>query len=103
MRKNNDQVVVENINVPGRTSRVNGAKYRAMKAAMLRVLPEGEPGLTQDEIREAVLPHLPENLYPEGATADWWAKTVQLDLEAKGRVIREAARPLRWHQNRAGG
>jgi hypothetical protein len=69
-----------------------------MKRAMLQVLPEGEPGLTQSEIREAVIPYLPEDLYPEGSTAGWWAKTVQLDLEAKGVVIREAAKPLRWHQ-----
>ena len=98
MNKSEDKIVVENVNVPGRTSRVNAAKYRAMKDAMLRVLPKEEPGLTQAEVREAVIPHLPDDLYPEGATAGWWAKTVQLDLEAKGILIREAARPLRWHQ-----
>jgi hypothetical protein len=98
MGKNDEKVVVENVNVPGRTSRVNAAKYRAMKAAMLEVLPGGEPGLTQSELREAVIPHLPEDLFPEGATAGWWAKTVQLDLEAKGTVVREETKPLRWHQ-----
>jgi hypothetical protein len=45
-----------------------------------------------------VLPHLPDDLFPEGATVGWWAKTVQLDLEAKGIVIRKATKPLRWHQ-----
>jgi hypothetical protein len=30
--------------------------------------------------------------------AGWWAKAVQLDLEAKGIVVREATKPLRWHQ-----
>lgn len=98
MRESDDKVVVENVNVPGRTSRVNAAKYQAMKDAMLRVLPKEEPGLTQSEIREAVIPHLPDELYPGGSTAGWWAKTVQLDLEAKGTVIREATKPLRWHQ-----
>jgi hypothetical protein len=77
---------------------VNAAKYQAMKAAMLAVLPEGEPGLTQSEVREAVVPHLPEDLFPGGSTAGWWAKTVQLDLEAKGVVVREPTKPLRWHQ-----
>jgi hypothetical protein len=76
---------------------VNAAKYQAMKQAMLQVLPSEGPGLTQAEIREAVIPHLPEDLYPGGSTAGWWAKTVQLDLEAKGLVAREATRPLRWH------
>ena len=69
-----------------------------MKQAMLAVLPTTEPGMTQAEIREAVVPHLPQDRYPEGAKAGWWAKTVQLDLEAKGMVRREESKPLRWHQ-----
>ena len=87
------------MNVPGSTSRVNAAKYEAMKEAVLRVLPSEAPGLTQAEIREAVIPHLSEDLFPGGSTAGWWAKTVQLDLEAKGIVIREVTKPLQWHQN----
>lgn len=98
MSGNDDKVTVKNVNVPGRTSRVNAAKYQAMKQAMLQALPTEDPGLTQAEMREAVLPHLPDDLYPGGATAGWWAKTVQLDLEAKGIVIRESTKPLRWHQ-----
>ena len=98
MGASEDKITVENVNVPGKTSRVNAAKYLAMKDAMLRVLPKKEPGLTQAEVRETVIPLLPDDLYPEGATAGWWAKTVQLDLEAKGIVIREATKPLRWHQ-----
>ena len=98
MTGNDDKIAVENVNVPGKTSRVNAAKYLAMKHAMLRVLPEEEPGLTQSEVREAVIPYLPDDLYPGGSTAGWWAKTVQLDLEAKGTVIREDTKPLRWHQ-----
>jgi hypothetical protein len=98
MSGSDDKITVENVNVPGKTSRVNAAKYQAMKQAMLQVLPNVEPGLTQAEIREAVIAHLPDDLYPGGSTAGWWAKTVQLDLEAKGIVIREATKPLRWHQ-----
>jgi len=93
-----EKIEVENVNVPGKTTRVNAAKYEAMKDAMLRVLPHGAPGLTQAQIRETAIPHLVEQLYPKGATAGWWAKTVQLDLEAKGIVVREACKPLRWHQ-----
>ena len=50
------------------------------------------------EIREAVIALLLDDLLPGGSTAGWWAKTVQLDLEAKGVVIREATKPLQWHQ-----
>ncbi|MGD8967950.1 MAG: hypothetical protein PVI07_10625 [Anaerolineae bacterium] len=98
MSATDDRVTVENVNLPGKTSRVNAAKYSAIKQAMLQVLPHGEPGLNQAEIREAVIPQLPDDLFPGGKTAGWWAKTVQLDLEAKGIVIREATKPLRWHQ-----
>jgi hypothetical protein len=30
---------------------------------------------------EAVKEHLPEDVFPGGAKANWWAKTVQLDLK----------------------
>ena len=55
-----------------------------MKRAFLKVLPATSPGLTAAEIGAAVLPHLPEDLFPQGAKAGWWKKAVQLDLEAKG-------------------
>ncbi|MEL6529382.1 MAG: hypothetical protein AAGK01_04850 [Pseudomonadota bacterium] len=92
-----DMIEVENVNTPGRTSRVNAAKYANMHAAFEAALPKASPGLTQDETREAVKPHLSEELFPEGKTCGWWAKTVQLDLEAKGKLVRESSKPLRWH------
>ena len=97
-QSNNDKVVVENINCPGKTSRVNAGKYAAMKVAFLKTLPERAPGLTQKAIQEQVKPHLPESLFPGCATSGWWAKTVQLDLEAKGLMKREQSKPLRWHK-----
>ena len=75
-----EKITVENVNLPGHTTRVNAAMYTAMKQAMLAVPPTTEPGMTQAEIREAVVPHLPQDRYPEGAKAGWWAKTVQLDV-----------------------
>ena len=77
---------------------LNAPMYEAMKTAMWKVLPAESPGLTQAEIREAVVPYLPEELYPGGAKTGWWAKTVQLDQEAKGSLIREATKPLRWYR-----
>jgi hypothetical protein len=93
------KITVENGNVPGYSSKVNAAKYAAMRQAILAVLPKSAPGLTQSEIRRAVLEHLPEELFPGGAKAAWWAKTVQLDLEAKGIVIRDVnEKPLKWRK-----
>ncbi|HEX8991994.1 MAG TPA: hypothetical protein VF784_09990 [Anaerolineales bacterium] len=92
------KIAVENVNIPGSTHLVDAAMYEAMRKAVLKVLPKRAPGLTQTELRRAVLPHLPPDLYPGGAKADWWSKAVQLDLEAKGLVAREKATPLRWHR-----
>lgn len=93
------KIAVENVNVPGRTSHVNAQKYTAMRTAMLKVMPAAAPGSTQSEIAEAVLPHLPQDLWPNGRKRMWWIKTVQLDLESKGLLIRNtSAKPLRWYR-----
>jgi hypothetical protein len=92
-------VTVLNINVPGYSHRVDAVRYDAMKTALLKVLPRKQPGMTQAEMFRAVLPHLPEDEFPGGAKAAWWAKTVQLDLEAKGIISRDReAKPLRWYR-----
>jgi hypothetical protein len=91
------KIEVRNVNVPGYVTKVDSAKYAAMKKAMLRALPRKPPGLTQQEIRDAVLPLLPEAVFPGGGKVGWWAKCVQLDLEARGLVVRDRkAKPLRW-------
>ena len=89
---------MENVNVPGHTTRVDGVKYADMRQALLRVLPSSSPGLSQSEMFDAVLPFLSEAIFPGGKTARWWVKCVQLDLEAKGLVDREACKPIRWRQ-----
>ena len=75
---------------------VDAAKYNAMRQAYLAVLPAKPPGLTTAEAKAALLPHLPRTLFPGGATAGWWVKGVQLDLEARGMVVREEGKPLRF-------
>ncbi len=92
------QILAENVNVPGYTHPVDSTMYLAMRKALLRALPARPPGLTQSEMLQGLLPLLPAALFPGGAKAGWWMKTVQLDLEAKGSVIREASKPLRWHR-----
>jgi hypothetical protein len=72
-----------------------------MKKALLKALPKKPPGMTQTEMREAVLPHLPKEEFPGGAKAEWWSKSVQLDLEARGVIARDAtAKPLRWFRTK---
>lgn len=91
-----DKIVVENVNVPGSTTRVDAAKYAAMRHAMLSVAAREAPGLTQAEWLVALKPALPEDLFPGGKTSAWWQKTVQLDLEAKKKLVRVPGKPLRW-------
>ncbi|MCF2869752.1 hypothetical protein L0664_01615 [Octadecabacter sp. G9-8] len=91
-----DKTEVQNINTLGITTRVDTAKYNAMRDAMVRVMPHTAPGDTAKDIKAATLPHLPETLFPAGATAGWWQKCVQLDLEAKGIITRSATKPLRF-------
>jgi hypothetical protein len=93
-----EKVVVENINHPGKTERLDAVPYNAMKQAILAVLPAALPGITVAEMQAAILAHLPEAIFPGGARAGWWAKAVQLDLEAKKIIVREATKPLRLHR-----
>ena len=89
-----EKIVVENVNVPGQVTNVDAAKYTAMKIAMLWVM-SSHP-MTANDIKQAAKHHLPEDLFPGGATSGWWAKCVQLDLEAKAVLTRHATKPLSW-------
>ena len=93
-----DTVEVRNVNHPDSVKRVNRAKYDAMRTALLDALPKGAPGVSVADALAALRPHLPDDLFPDGATSGWWQKTVQLDLEARGEVAREPGRPLRIHR-----
>ena len=95
MTKHEDKMEIENINKPGYVEIVDRAKYEAMRKALLSVLPKGSPGLTVSEAQSALIPLLPQDLFPGGAKAGWWLKAAQLDLEAKGLIQREMTKPLR--------
>lgn len=90
-----DNVEVENPNSPGRNTRVDAAKYGAMKTALLAALPGEAPGLTVAAAKAALLPQLPADLFPGGDKAGWWLKCVQLDLEAKRVIARAPGSPVR--------
>ncbi len=93
-----DKIAIENFTSPGRTYRVDRAKYEAARDALLKVLPDAAPGLTIAEAQAAMLAHLPAALFPGGEKVGWWMKAAQLDLEAKGVIVREATKPLRLHR-----
>lgn len=93
-----DKIEIENVITPGRTNRVNRAKYMAMRDALLAVLPSEAPGLKVADAKEALLPRLPDDLFPQGKTAGWWLKAVQLDLEAKGVIRRAPLKPVQLYR-----
>ncbi len=88
---------IENVTSPGKTYRVNAAKFAAMRSAYLAVLPDHPPGLTPEQIIAALRGSLPQEHFPGGEKAGWWGKAVQLDLEAKG-VIARSIKPVRLYK-----
>ncbi len=95
-----DKIEVQNVNTPGRTTRVDAAKYTAMREALLKGMKDAqaEQPITVKRLREALDTYLDQALFPGGATAGWWLKSVQLDLEAKGILIRAKGSPVRLSQ-----
>jgi hypothetical protein len=93
-----DKTTIEIMNRDGTPTRVNGAKFAAMRAALMGVLPDRPPGLTVAEAKAALLPQLDPMLFPGGETAGWWIKAVQLDHEARGLVLRGTGSPLRLYK-----
>lgn len=89
------RVVVENVIRPGTSRSVDATKYGAMRRAVLDVVPRKGPGVTLADALAAVRSRLPQALFPDGASAGWWFKTVQLDLEAKHQIVRERTSPIR--------
>lgn len=89
-----EKIDVENVGQPGKTYRVDAAKYAEMHARFLAILPSAAPGLTVAQINDAVRPTLDPVLFPGGETCGWWVKTVQLDLEAKGVIKRGPKSPV---------
>lgn len=98
MPEKSEKIEIENINVPGRTERVDRTKYLAMREALLAALPDKAPGLTVAQAQEALLPFLWETNFPERQKAGWWMKAVQLDLEAKGIIKRAPQRPVQLYR-----
>lgn len=86
---------IENVLQPGKTYNVDPTMFEAMKVALMKVVPSAPPGMTPAEIQKAVLPILPQDLFPGGDKVGWWMKAVQLDQEAKKVLVRSEKPPVR--------
>jgi hypothetical protein len=85
-----------NVHNPGKTYKRDAVKYLAARKAFLALLPRTGPGLTQAEMMAPMKKALPASQF--GTASGWWMKTVQLDAEARGEVIRDGGKPLRWRK-----
>lgn len=92
-----DKIEIENVVSPGHVTNVRRDKYEDMRSALMSVLPDAAPGMSVADARAALLSKLSPELFPEGATAGWWLKAVQLDLEAKG-VLARSVKPVRLYR-----
>lgn len=92
------KIEVENINHPGSTRKVDAAIYEVVRGAYLAAVPNGRPGVTIREAEQKIAAAVPTTLFKHGAQVGWWAKTVQLDLEAKQVIRRTDERPLRLYR-----
>ena len=95
MPDTDSKITIESATSPGHVQRVDRAKYMAVRDALIAVLPAEAPGITVAEAKAALLPRLPDELFPGGDKAGWWLKAVQLDLEAKGVIGRGPGKPVR--------
>lgn len=86
-----------NVHNTGKTYKRDAVKYLAARKAFLALIPAKPPGLTQAELMTSMRKALPLGQFP-GSTTSWWMKTVQLDAEARGEVIRDNGKPLRWRK-----
>ncbi len=92
------KIEVENINTPGRTTRLDKTKYMAMRLALLKALPSQAPGVSVADAHKTLLEHLSQGVFPNGSKSMWWFKAVQLDLEAKGIIKRAAKKPVHLYR-----
>ncbi len=97
MKEGKTLVEVENVNHPGKTERVEARKYHEMRRAILAVVTKDRPGLVLAELSARIKRGLAAEIFPGGATAGWWFKCVQLDLEAKKIIARENGAPVRLY------
>ena len=68
--------------------RIERAKYEPMRRAILAAVPRRRAGISFEELKEAVRPHLAASGFPREASVNWYLVTVKQDLEARGTIER---------------
>jgi hypothetical protein len=84
------------VNHPEHRENLKAEKYTIIREAILAVLPEDD-WMSFADLEDAVRARLtdkqvPQNLFPKPGSVRWYCKAVQLDLEARGEIERQAKR-----------
>jgi len=77
-------------------TRIDKAKYDAVRKAILAVVPRRGKGALFKALPKAVAKRIPADLLPRKGSASWYTTVVKLDLEARGLIRRvDGATPQR--------
>ena len=87
MSKLSSTIATKNPGKGKKGPRIDEARYDAMKAAILAVVPRDGDGVTFASLAKLVEKRLPGDVFA-GASIPWYATTVKLDLEARGLIER---------------
>lgn len=101
-------ISARNVNHPGHRENLKADKYHIIREAMLSALSHEEwmPFATLEDRVRAYLEDkdVPKSLFPKPGSVRWYCKAVQLDLEARGEIERQARKsPLHLRRCRADG
>ena len=78
----------KNVNKESRGFAVTPEKYEPIRKAILASVPRNKEGVSFKELVASVNGRVPKELFPKQGSVSWYAKVVQLDLEAKGEIER---------------
>lgn len=86
-------IQARNVNHPDHVENLKAEKYTVIREAMLAVLTRDEwTSFTELEARVRDLleeKKVPKSLFPKPGSVRWYCKAVQLDLEARGDIVRQ--------------
>lgn len=99
-------IKARNVNHPQHRENLKADKYKVIREAMLASLPD-EAWMPFSELEDKVRVWLddadvPKALFPKPGSVRWYCKAVQLDLEARGEIERQAKKsPLHLRKCRS--
>ena len=101
-------VKARNVNHPDHTHNLNSEKYTIIREAMLASLPpyDDAEGIDFIELENRVTQYLkekdvPATMFPKPGSVRWYTKSVQLDLEARGKIERIPSQtPIRLRKSK---